>query len=300
MKRLLFLLLTFSLACMARAQFCPVNSTWHFGVPSNNSTNFEDLIYYKALKDSLIENEVYSFIQGYDRNNLPLKEYALLISKKNDSVFYYYDNVRWLYFVENVSVGDTLTVDLHPYVIPGMFPEPYKVIIDSILMNKKNAFQEDSLKTYYFHSQRHSDRVGLYTEKVIVTILTDFLLGLFPDANLLIKQPYLRCYSDTGFQFKLKDFSRPCDYFGTGIESATLLKYAVYPNPSNNTLFISSDDISSQIEIKIVNSLGQIIVPFYERRLNTIAVDISSLLPNQYHLIISDKDAVSSMRFVKN
>lgn len=71
----------------------------------------------------------------------------------------------------------------------------------------------------------------------------------------------------------------------------------LYPNPANSFLRVDGFDVNNEFTLSIINTDGKKI---YSKQIHTSLLDISSLLPGVYNLIINDsKGNTSTHRFIK-
>jgi hypothetical protein len=135
-------------------------------------------------------------------------------------------------------------------------------------------------------SGRLIERIGLFS-------YSDFwwgrgngcILGGFPGI--------LRCYEDPDIFFKNPEdyFNHECDEI-TSINSIAVNKIPIYPNPSNNFIYLPT--LADQIYI--YNSSGQKINSYK----NLERIDISTLPPNLYFIRYAIKDKWYIEKCVKN
>jgi hypothetical protein len=86
----------------------------------------------------------------------------------------------------------------------------------------------------------------------------------------------------------------------TGISSVTSSngEYVMYPNPSNDELFINSKSNDTK-QIIILNITGQTVLQFNENS-KQIKLDVSSLTKGIYFVRVIENNAVSTMKLIKN
>ena len=75
---------------------------------------------------------------------------------------------------------------------------------------------------------------------------------------------------------------------------------ALYPNPANNTLFVSGTD-DKNVVISIYNEVGQIVNTLSSNgeTIRTGGIDVSQLLPGAYSIQVKGESGLTTMRFVK-
>jgi len=75
---------------------------------------------------------------------------------------------------------------------------------------------------------------------------------------------------------------------------------ALYPNPANNTLYVSGTD-DKNVVISIYNEVGQIVNTLSSNgeTIRTGGIDVSQLLPGAYSIQVKGESGLTTMRFVK-
>ncbi|MBK6373824.1 MAG: T9SS type A sorting domain-containing protein [Saprospiraceae bacterium] len=75
---------------------------------------------------------------------------------------------------------------------------------------------------------------------------------------------------------------------------------ALYPNPANNTLFVSGTD-DKNVVVSIYNEVGQIVNTLSSNgeTIRTGGIDVSQLLPGAYSIQVKGESGLTTMRFVK-
>lgn len=85
---------------------------------------------------------------------------------------------------------------------------------------------------------------------------------------------------------------------GGGVKERINLNYNLYPNPTSNTLYMSSDKELSGSEIKIYNQLGQLLI---NTTLAGNSVSVSDLLDGIYFLgLLTDQGEIRKKFIIKN
>lgn len=77
--------------------------------------------------------------------------------------------------------------------------------------------------------------------------------------------------------------------------------YSLYPNPANNQLNVVFDQAinPSSTLVRVYNMLGELVDSSVEKNTNRAVVDVSTLVEGSYFIQISDKQSVSSRKFIK-
>ena len=75
---------------------------------------------------------------------------------------------------------------------------------------------------------------------------------------------------------------------------------ALYPNPANNTLYVSGTD-DKNVVVSIYNEVGQIVTTLSSNgeTIRTGGIDVSQLLPGAYSIQVKGETGLTTMRFVK-
>jgi len=75
---------------------------------------------------------------------------------------------------------------------------------------------------------------------------------------------------------------------------------ALYPNPANNTLYVSGTD-DKNVVVSIYNEVGQIVNTLSSNgeTIRTGGIDVSQLLPGAYSIQVKGESGLTTMRFVK-
>ena len=75
---------------------------------------------------------------------------------------------------------------------------------------------------------------------------------------------------------------------------------ALYPNPANNTLYVSGTD-DKNVVVSIYNEVGHIVTTLSSNgeTIRTGGIDVSQLLPGAYSIQVKGESGLTTMRFVK-
>ena len=84
------------------------------------------------------------------------------------------------------------------------------------------------------------------------------------------------------------------DWATAGLEDQTQLNISIYPNPTNNTLFITG--IETPIAISIYNVLGKEVLSIK----NTNNINVQALPSGVYMIRLSDSVGQTNRKFIKN
>jgi len=296
-KYLLIFVLLYSIPNIY-AQFAPINATWHYGLPDGNGIGVERYMTYGSEKDTTIFDETYSVIVGRNDNSLDLPNLRFYLSQKGDSVFYFYQNEKKILFVLNRNINDTFNIDLL-YMDKNTYPS--KVKIASIFWQKSNLLGTDSLKSYSFEiiGGQTVHGFGTYIETVISSHNNGILPAIIQYPMIPEGSPYLRCYSDTNFQYKFQQIA--CDFNNVGLNDLPqITKIKLFPNPANNELFFElNSPINENTILSIYSHFGQLINQINLGLNQTNAIDISNLPTGLYYLNLSSDNRSYGGSFIK-
>jgi hypothetical protein len=294
-------LLIFVLLCSmsnSYGQFAPINATWHYGLPDGNGIGVERFMTYVSEKDTSILDETYSVIIGRNDSSLALPELRFYLSQKEDSIFYFYQNERKTLFVLNLKINDTAEIDLL-YMDKKTYAS--KVRIASIFWQKSNLLGTDSLKSYSFEiiGGQTVHGFGTYIEKVISSHNNGILPALIQYPMIPEGVPYLRCYSDSNFQYKFHPIA--CDFNNVGLNDfSQITKIKVFPNPAKDQLFFEFDSpINENTILSIYNHFGQLSQQINFGLNQTSSVDISNLPVGLYFISLSSDSRKYGGSFIK-
>jgi len=297
-KHFISLFLVFSIFYL-KAQYAPINAIWHFGLPDGNGIGVESFMKYKVIKDTAIDNEVYSVIVGLDTKDSLIPNLSFFVSQKNDTIFYF-ENSRKILFELTLIVGDTTELDIYRW---DRTVHKTKVRIINEEWIKDNSLANDSLRKFTFlalPSQTISGN-GYFTEKIIDPNSSGILISICLSPSIPEGNPYIRCYSDSNYQFKTLGFTKDCDYTNVGIED--LLgegKLNVYPNPAYDKLFIDFNiNQSGFYSVSIFSSVGQFIKQLNVDRSISSSIDINDLTPGMYITEVSNEISKFTFKFFK-
>lgn len=299
-KLILSAVLSFSMLNLM-AQFAPINATWHFGLPDGNGLGVERYMKYIVKGDTLINQELYSVVAGVDEKDSLIPNLYFYVTQKNDTVFYYFQNIKRTLFTLNAKLKDTVEIDLYQ---GGSIDEKVQVLIYNIEWRKDNLLAADSLKRFMFEvlpGQGIHSGYGFFTEKIIGSNSSGLLVAIGHYPRIPEGSPYLRCYTDSNYQYKNKSVTKTCDFSSVGLESLYNTKnISIYPNPASDKLFFELNlKLTETYNLCMYNSLGQVIKQFSIKPAQNNTIDISDLTLGLYIIEISNDIASYRTKFVK-
>ena len=101
------------------------------------------------------------------------------------------------------------------------------------------------------------------------------------------------CFSNTAIsQVNVSDV--------TALKNVATTIFEIFPNPANDEIEIILTIPLVDIKIKIVNSLGQIILEEKKKNSNKFTLDVSNYPNGIYYVEVESKQEISRAKFVKN
>ena len=86
----------------------------------------------------------------------------------------------------------------------------------------------------------------------------------------------------------------------TGIMESTFeSEICLYPNPTSGSIFLLLDNVYRDVNIKIFNLEGQLVLKKEYHNSDTFSLDISELINGFYFLTVSTIDKAARLKFVK-
>ncbi len=292
----LYLLLITSIC---KAQFAPINASWHIGLPDGNGIGGESFFKYINLKDTLINGDNYSLIKAFDHTNSIMSKNTAILTKDSNLVYYFLKGRKNKLFDLHVKLGDTVNLDLYYSLADSIVSTSVK--INSINWFKNNSMKNDSLKKFYFEvlEPTLSINYGFYTDKIILSNNSPnpklYELLSFPMIPEGI--PYLRCYSDSGYQYKFSYFNKPCDSYNVGLNNIEGSNpVLIHPNPNNGSFDIQFNDTQLKL-IRIYDIMGKQVYTNYTSEQNT-KIEIPNAKIGLYSMLIESGNSFSQFKIV--
>lgn len=274
-------------------EWAPEGATWHY---SYNNFSITGYIEIKYIGDSLIDGKVCKVLE----KKLYSYDYVTTISdtinlgleftySDSNKVYYYRFDQFFVLYNFNAQPGDWW--EIAGWSIPGSCDSIGKIEVDSIGTIVINS---DTLKYLKISRKDSSDwQLG----SIIVEKIGCIDHYMFPEPFMCALDmdeggPF-RCYFDNNFGLYQSGIASACDY----ITSIDYLDYPdnnliIYPNPVKNILNINWDDkINKQLNIKIFNLTGQLVLETnIEKDNKNQYIDLSTLPSNIYLIKLTDID----------
>lgn len=280
----IFLISMYSYAQSIYYPLIDIGKTWHILHHNWGST----LIYtYRCDGDTLINNSVYKILfstedefagnwikHGYIREDEDKKVYYSPYHG-NDSLFY--DPAMVYDF--NAEINDTLLISSFAYNYPNEL-EIVITEIDSVLIGdnfrKKISFE---CGYNYFFENSWIEGIGSLNGLLepgfycYIACPTLELLCVKEDETVIYQHPY---YNE-------------CYIVGIEDNISNQIKFEIYPNPADETVFIISKDVdNSNYTFTILNSIGQVLILFDIESLGANKVFVGDLNSGLYFYTIKN------------
>ncbi|WP_167615960.1 T9SS type A sorting domain-containing protein [Maribellus sediminis] len=185
--------------------------------------------------------------------------------------------------------------------------EPYSSSSGFLFYNDSVASFLDSVydtgsSEYYWWGAKSEYKMSLITLEegfVYITIITDSVIGEFnlkyalgddgPYSSITPKAPYV--FTDrTGLMPISVDY-------GSAVKSWSQVKWNVYPNPSNGEVFVTQDDLSGDVTLKVYDLNGKL-------QKSTVLseslsrVDLSTLSKGTYIISLEKKGEIKTKKII--
>lgn len=302
MRKLILILILFkSVHLTAQIEWAPLGAKWYFNRPSSTSG---DYVIFESSKDSTIQGKNVHIIDiKLNGTNFISKEY---IYQNGDSVFYYNSNYNSFFLLYNFSakVGDTITVHSSKFKPTKAFFSYY----DSIPCFKYKIISIDTIEFlgHFIKRQRVASLKagdwGFYngssSDYFILNGIGSLTYFFGRNGNIIPEEvnSILRCYSESGFEYKNPLWTQECDLISAIQENRPNDKFIIFPNPFTNQLNIKIEESIESIEIFDMNGLK---VLTSQQRTELVELNTSSLNNGIYLLRITTKHHIYSKKLVK-
>jgi hypothetical protein len=201
-----------------------------------------------------------------------------------ERVYIYENGTEYLLYDFNVEAGDVISILSLGNLVDISIIDVTVVEIDGV-SRKKISYMQGA---WY---------EGDYTEGI------GSRYGLIDFANSQASDyaPWLTCYYENGeliWDNSMDKFS--CNSV-LSIEESEMALLEVYPNPTDEALFISfSENISDQINLQVFDTAGKLILEKREPAANVIRLDVSTLSTGNYTLkATSEQVSIKPISFLK-
>ncbi len=270
----------------------------------NNALNIPDSL---VFCNSMIGEHSYS----YTYKSLYIKDTLNHIS--HDTTFEY-DGVRWQY----QSLTDKYYIT-HPYIdsVKEIIYLPYAIIPTGFEpTGDTNIYIHDYInRSYTQHNYNHrymldgphnttifdsiDDNKLIYYNYNYVAAYTDSTYWEYNTYGQIVSQNNFSRYSGSPYNQRLESYC----YDTSAITSiGTLLKdfpLLVHPNPTSDFLFVASQSVQDDCGYMIIDNLGHTVQSNSRLNLTSGRIDIRSLMPGNYTLILKNKFETKYAKFNK-
>lgn len=291
------------MVAFSQTEWAPIGAKWYFNRPSSESN---DYVVFESTKDSIIQDKNVTVIDvRLNGTNLISQEY---LHQSGDSLFYYNSNYDSFFLLYNFSAkaGDTITVHASTFKPTEAFFSyddsisyfKYKITaIDSIELSghwiKRQKVTALKAGDWGFFNGSSGD---YYILKGIGSLTYFFGRSgyIIPEAKISI----LRCYHESGFEYKNPIWTQDCDIISS-IRQKKLInnEIMVYPNPAKEKITLKSPIQISQMNI--LDLTGRTIL---QKTCNDFepSMDIRELKPGVYFIQVTKGSSVTTLKFIKN
>lgn len=214
------------------------------------------------------KNEQFTYIYDFELNKIKSS------FSSNDDAFYTFEMKSNSDYIYAIGYNENEQLEMRKYNHKGTL----------IGFKKFNQFQK-----FNFYSNYKYLSFDVTDSFIVITannFKTDNAYSVFPLDNTV-------AFNSLGI-LKIKDL----DWETPIVNNTTdIFRLLVYPNPTNNFLFIESNE--SLIDYKIVNMLGQTIKTNTFENDVLSRIDVNDLSSGIYFISISFKDKVETVKFIK-
>ncbi len=300
------ILLGLSSAIISQNLFCPPGSEWSYSfsfMTYNNTithTENEKIIY---VRDSIINSDTCKVLKHsryFMSGNTNFNTKLTVLKQKADTVFYrnYTTQSTWqILYVFSALPGHTWKTF---FVSPQSIVRTMTVTVDSVTTVQVNGFNLKQLRLTLSSNSAYS----LYPSKLKVTerlgcnyFLFYNELNFYSYEGSDFLNEYL-CYKDNSFGNK-KFTSKSCDFSDpTGLVSSSGVEndIRIYPNPTNNKLVLDFENINTDCEIRLTNTLGQTVIYGKSNFRKTEELNLSALEKGVYFLQVFEKETLMATK----
>jgi len=283
------LILILSTSLVGQIEFAPIGARWIINEAYSIEDGEKPLEAFKVLEslsDTLIENLSFRNVSGQ------------LFHQDENKVYYLYNDTLRLLYDFGVTVGDTTDFEVFN-CSNGIDTIKFLITeVDSILFGEifLKTFQCEVIEGWLLNgetSYTYSEMIGSHR------IPIEDLAGCITIPGYISDR--LRCYDFEGKIFKTDWFSQFGDVDCEIITSTENLVYnnslTIYPNPADETLNISSENIEIKY-LKIITAGGSQIKE-YNYHKNRI-IDVSEYESGLYFAVLFDSDMrlLETLKFV--
>ncbi len=255
-KIIVLILLVLSSLGLYSQQWCATGAEWYYTYFNDFTTIGYWHIYLNG--DTVIKNRTCNILESKITNS----DYTVTIMPNiytylsNDTVYYYNNGNFYILYRFDAIKGDSwqtrIPCEILGYDISFFSDSMITFTVDTV---KPMIINDSIYDVIYLHSSNESWYMPSYTKKI------GALIFMFPvwGWGWLDPVPFreLRCYHDTTMSYSY-NINYPCDTVMTSINDLEdINRITIYPNPSNDIVYIKSD--YPIYDIKIYNFYGEMV-----------------------------------------
>jgi len=305
MKTKLFLpaLLLMTVNILIAQNFAPIDATWHYkDFRFDFSPNY--FIKVKAENDTVINGKYVTILEVYNNENY-IPEGRLFIHEDNNQVFFYEQNEFKLLYDFNLEDGDTMIsniptnrthFDFSCYNID--FSDQSETLQTRAVIDSITIVQIDGQDLKVLHTRTITDGDSLNCmnyDKIMEKIGSlKGLCGEHCNQCLAGSPGYLRCYSENGFFYKPTE--EDCEFGLNSVSSVEKYQVNMFPNPTNNEIFIESDNLFKYFKVLDLNGRTRI-----EGEFDNYNINLENLQNGIYMVILTNqkREIIYSKKILK-
>jgi hypothetical protein len=267
------------------------NTEWYYDV--SHRILHTALQHYTHIADTTIEGKPVRIVEEELKNINGIYSLSkLYFHEEGDTVYLYnFEKQKFLRFlVFNVPVGGVIELD----IVDGfeLYPDSIKTYKLKIKRIETKFFNGRPCKYYV------ADILTPYTGNVAFMDRIGWFTRFYPDVLPYVDKRVggLRCYSDNDIDTNFRNVS--CNYmYGLSVPKInTSFSFSVFPNPANDILNI---ELNKMNQVDFSSSIMSIEGRILQKSNNLHQLDISSLSPGIYYLIIKSGSESQFCKWIK-
>lgn len=290
-KIILSLTLFYFLTNLYAQTWSPVGAKWTYtfsswGVPY---ADYPQTI--ECIGDTILQGKSCRIFHG--NCNCGFTNDTSYLYYENDKIYLYTDSVIGFHVLYDftASIGDSWSI-IAPLELGG---DTSIIVVDSI---GTKIFSGDTFNIQYIHNLNYND-IWRFDSYIINGIGCSSCF--FPQHATCDPWTYpIRCYEDSSGLIKFSSLACDTVIYYDIIESSLNNLIDIYPNPTNNELFIDISDINnSEYSIDIYSSTGQKQISYTGIK-NSLTIDIEKLVNGLYFVRLTKRNSICIMKkFIK-
>jgi hypothetical protein len=276
MKKVILSIVLFYIVSIAHGQFswAPIGAEWHFNHQEMFLFQAHGYIKYKVIKDSIINNHQVKLIikQEVKFDGKQMTSDTLYAYEENSKVYYYVNGNFIMFYDFNVEIGDTVVLSNEIINCDSITPIIVKEK-DSLKINNVDLITIKLGYTSLKYNYDRQERIISYNSKLSIDLYYPscaYPIGMQVDD--FSPPDYLRCYHDSSVMYEddywVKRYpNAKCD---TLIDDRVNInsinnssQTSIYPNPTNDLIYIESKDIFVSLKVYNIQGTEQMYIQEY-------------------------------------